>query len=403
MAGVKVEPYCLNLQFKNVLIKHFVIMKNKFTLLLVISVFCSVFLNAQSTISGSFMYQSVLRTYRIYIPAIYNPSVAVPLVLNLHGYGSNNIQQESYGDFRSIADTANFIIVHPNGTLDQSSQRFWNCFGTSTVDDVGFLSALIDTISASYSIDPNCIYSTGMSNGGFMSYDLAYLLSNRIAAIASVAGDMIYSHLNACAPYHPTPIMQIHGTADATVSYTGDAYFEPIDTLVKFWVNFNHCNPVPVVTNLPDINTSDGCTATHYVYTGGDSGSTVEFYKINGGGHSWPGANFNINITNMDFNASVEIWRFFRQYKLNNLANGIAPHGFEIGIPVYPNPSTGNFNLKFRDDRKRTIAITDCCGKLIQSFNCSAATVGFYIEECGMYFVNVSDGENSSTQKIIRN
>ena len=368
--------------------------------------FCFLFrLNSfsQTSVSGSFLYQSIVRTYRVYIPAIYNPSVAVPLVLNLHGYGSNNSQQEAYGDFRAIADTANFIIVHPNGTLDPNSQRYWNCFGgPSPIDDVGFLSTLIDTISASYTIDQDCIYSTGMSNGGFMSYDLAYLLSNRIAAVASVAGGMVYAHMSACNPIHPTPIMQIHGTADATVLYNGDAYIEPVDSLVKFWVQFNNCNPNPVITNLPDINTTDGCTADHYVYSGGDSAATVEFYKIQGGGHSWPGAILNINITNMDFNASVEIWRFFRQYKLNTLTDGISQHGFEIGLPVYPNPSEGNFTLEFKDASDRTITITDCLGKIVNTFTCSFDRTNFYVEHPGIYFVTVSDGENSYTQKVIR-
>lgn len=368
-------------------------------------VFCFLFLHSysQTTISGSFMYQSIQRTYRVYIPASYNASVAVPLVLNLHGYGSNNNQQEAYGDFRPIADTAGFIIVHPNGTVDASGNRYWNSFSASGgVDDAGFLSMLLDTVSAIYNIDQNRIYSTGLSNGGFMSYDLTYLLSHRIAAIASVAGTMVYSHLNACNPLHPTPVMHIHGTADGTVPYAGDAYFVPVDTLVKFWVDFNHCNPTPSVTNVPNTNTSDGCTAVHYVYSGGDSGTTVEFFKIIGGGHSWPGALININITNMDFSASKEIWRFFSQYRLNNLSNAIQTYGFEIGIPVYPNPSNGNFNLKFIDESTRIVTITDCLGQVVSEFNCSGTAYEFYLELPGIYFVTVSDGERVSTQKIIR-
>jgi polyhydroxybutyrate depolymerase len=241
-----------------------------------------------------------------------------------------------------------------------------------------------------------------MSNGGFMSYDLAYLLSHRIAAVASVTGGMVYSHLAACNPVHPTPIMQIHGTADATVLYSGDAYVEPVDSLIKFWVDFNNCNPIPVITNLPDINTSDGCTADHYVYSGGDSATTVEFYKIQGGGHSWPGAIVNINITNMDFNASIEIWRFFRQYKLNNLVNGINQYQPENILPVYPNPSAGNFILEFTTVAHRTITITDCLGKVVRTFETSFDKTTFEIESPGIYFVIVADGENVSTQKIIK-
>src|SRR5207237_5527192 len=108
------------------------------------------------------------------------------------GYTSNNVEQFYYADFRGIADTADFLIVLPNGTLDGLGQRYWNCFATdgSGVDDIAFLNALTDTLQSLYNIDVNRIYSTGMSNGGFMSYALAGELSSRIAAIASVAGSV---------------------------------------------------------------------------------------------------------------------------------------------------------------------------------------------------------------------
>ncbi len=378
-------------------------MKIKITLLAFFSLFLSTTVFSQTTITGSFVFQSILRTYRVYVPAIYNPSVAVPLVLNLHGYTSNALQQEAYGNFCPIADTADFLIVCPDGTFDVTNNQYWNSFDVpGGPDDVAFLSALIDTVSSHYNIDQRCIYSTGMSNGAIMSYDLAYKLSYRITAIASVAGDMIYSHMNACHPLHPTPIMEIHGTADATVLYSGDTNFEPIDTLIKFWVNFNHCSSNPTLTHLPDINTTDGCTADHYVYSGGDSSSTVEFYKIIGGGHSWPGASLNINITNMDFNASVEIWRFFRQYKLTQLSNGIPENKNEINFSIYPNPSSGNFNLNFNDDSKKTITVTDCLGQVVQSFESASESTTIYLQDQGLYFVTVSSNNKISTQKIMR-
>ena len=143
---------------------------------------------SQTTIISGFEMDGLERTYRIYIPEIYNDGYAVPLVLNLHGYGSNGFEQELYGDFRPIADTANFIIVSPDGALDGFGATHWNTFGTSSVDDVNFLSALIDTVASQYNLDHSRIYSTGMSNGGFMSYKLACQLSGRIAAVASVTG-----------------------------------------------------------------------------------------------------------------------------------------------------------------------------------------------------------------------
>ena len=122
--------------------------------------------SAQTSISGTIQSGGLTREYLLYVPAIYTGNTPAPLVLNLHGYGSNSTQQQVYGNFRPIADTANFLVVHPNGTLDPQGNRFWNTFLIpSTVDDVAFISDLIDTLESMYNIDPNRIYSTGMSNG----------------------------------------------------------------------------------------------------------------------------------------------------------------------------------------------------------------------------------------------
>ena len=146
---------------------------------------------SQQTITATITHDALQREYILYVPASYTGSNAVPLVFNFHGYTSNATEQMWYGDFRPIADTANFIIVHPNGMLDATGTTHFNVgWGGSTIDDVGFTSALLDSISADYNINADRVYSTGMSNGGFMSYQLACQLSDKIAAIASVTGSM---------------------------------------------------------------------------------------------------------------------------------------------------------------------------------------------------------------------
>jgi polyhydroxybutyrate depolymerase len=157
--------------------------------------------------AGTIQHDGLTREYRLYVPALYNPAQPTPLLLNLHGYTSNNAQQQVYGNFTSIADTANIILIHPNGTFDANGDRFWNAgFSASGPDDVGFLLALIDTISAQYNIDPARIYTTGMSNGGYMSYELA-CQTNRFAAMASVTGTMVTQAFNNCSPTRPIPVM----------------------------------------------------------------------------------------------------------------------------------------------------------------------------------------------------
>lgn len=331
-----------------------------------------VFSQTGTVIVDSIISDGVQRLYRLYIPTAYNSATAVPLVFNLHGYTSNSAQQETYGDFRKIADTAHFIIVHAQGLPTSGTYLGWtNFFPISTPNkDLQFLSNLIDTIRSIYNINLNRVYSTGMSNGGFMSYDLACFLSERFAAIASVTGSMASTHFSACNPQHPMPVMEIHGTSDAVVRYDGTPGMlngaptgacTPVQTMVNYWVNFNNCNATPTFTAIPNTSTTDNCTAEHYVYSGGDDGSSVELYKIIGGDHSWPGAPFNINTTNMDFSASKEIWRFFSQHAL---ATGVNEQRLEENnFSIYPNPSNGIFTVELRNNLTAEIKIVNVLGE----------------------------------------
>ena len=370
-------------------------------------------MGAQTTIIDSMKYGGITRNYRLYIPAIYKPAKAVPLIFNLHGLGSNAMQQEYYGDFRPIADTADFILCHPNGTVGSSGQG-WNNFGAvgQGVDDVGFISALIDTISKKYSIDAQRVFSTGMSNGGFMTYDLACYLNRRFAAVASVTGSMIASHLSACNAQHPTPVMEIHGTADPVVSYPGNGGIVAsthIDTLVKYWVKFNHCSLTPVVTQVPNTNTTDGCTAEHQVFNGGKNGTTVELFKIIGGGHSWPGAPVNTSNgpTNHDFSASKEIWRFFSQYRLN-IVTGISERKTEeLSLNLYPNPAGSGFEIDFADADKAdyTFHLFNSIGQEVMTQKATRAKT--YISRgslpSGLYTILVVGQGSTLSKKVLFN
>jgi polyhydroxybutyrate depolymerase len=370
---------------------------------------CSLF--AQTTVIDSFMHGGVYRNYRLYIPAVYHSTKAVPLIMNLHGLGSNAAQQEFYGEFRPIADTADFILVHPNGTVGPNGQG-WNDFGTpgTGVDDLGFLSALIDTIKKKYNIDLNRVFSTGMSNGGFMSYELACFLSNRFAAIASVSGSMIASHYNACNAQHPTPVMEIHGTTDPVVSYPGNGGIVAsihIDTLVHHWVVYDHASLTPVITQLPNTNTTDGCTVEHQVYSNGRQGSSVELYKVIGGGHSWPGAPVNTTNgnTNRDFSASKEIWRFFSQYHLNILT-GISEKNVETSSwTLFPNPANEGFEIRFSAPGSNNfiLHVYNALGQevLQQKLRDSDNYISRNGLQGGIYTVQISNGAESQIKKVV--
>jgi polyhydroxybutyrate depolymerase len=374
-------------------------MKKIYTILIALFMVNSLF--AQTTVVDSFMFDGIYRNYRLFVPAVYNSNTATPLVLNLHGYTSNATEQQFYSYFDVIADTANFLVVMPNGTRDNQNQTFWNAFGGSGPDDVGFLSALIDTLDATYNINLNRVYSTGMSNGGFMSYKLACELSNRIAAIASVTGTMAITQINNCTPVHPLPVMEIHGTADGTVPYNGTQGMTPIPNVLSYWVNFNNCNSVADSSDVPNSNTTDGCTAKHYVWSGGDNGSTVEHYKIIGGGHTWPGAVFNVGVTNQDFNASQEIWRFFKQYTLNGLTD-VKQTTAASEFMVYPNPSSGDFNLVFADNAKKTVTLINAMGQVVQNYTTADKQAVVAPTVAGLYFVTVTTATAQYNQQLIK-
>lgn len=351
----------------------------------------------QTTIIDSIMHDGIWRNYRVYVPAIYTGSSAVPLVLNLHGYTSNAIEQEFYGDMRPIADTANFIIVHPNGT-GPSTAQFWNAYTTGSPDDIGFLEALIDTLSLQFNINANRVYSCGMSNGGIMSYYLACNLNYKLAAIGSVTGSMTPGMLAACSPPDNIPVIEIHGTADGTVPYTGGTTFEPIDSIIDFWASYNNCTMTPFVIPYANISSTDGCTATEYAYLNGTDGAEVVLVKITGGGHTWPDAPVTIGVTNRDFSASVRLWQFFMKFDKSQFVGVNELEENENYLKVYPNPGAntitvnGNLNAFF-------VKIVDLYGKeiLSQKINSAKAEIDISTLMPGIYFIT---SQNKTTKFI---
>lgn len=322
-------------------------------------------LNGQQTINGIINHDNIQRQYIMYVPASYSSANPVPLVFCFHGYGSSANVNFNYTNFKGIADTAGFILVHPHGTLHQGTPH-WNVGGWtlgSTTDDVGFTNALIDSISNHYTINSERIYSTGMSNGGYMSFLLACQLSNRIAAVASVTGSMTPQTYNACNPQHPTPILQIHGTADGTVPYNGNfSWSKSINDVLQYWSSYNNCNLSPITTNLPDINQFDGSTVQHLVFSGGDNGTTTEHFKVNGGDHDWPGV-----FGNMDMNASIEVWKFFSKYDINGAIGSLSIESNQNkSFKIYPSPASNFIMIESNLNTETAYQIISLDGKIIK-------------------------------------
>lgn len=328
---------------------------------------------SQQTINGTIVHDGIVRSYKLYIPSIYSGNMAVPLLFNFHGYTSNSNEQMIYGNFRNIADTANFLVVHPQGTLDVNNTTHFNVgWGGSSVDDVGFTEALLDSLSAAYSIDQNRIYAVGMSNGGFMSFRLACELSNKIAAVGSVTGSMTPSTLGNCNASHPMPIIQIHGTTDPTVPYNGSAgWTASITNVLNHWATFNNCSTVPTVVNVPNTNALDGSTVEKYTYENGDNCSEVVHFKVTNGQHTWPGSIFNFAGTNYDINASVEIWNFISKYDIFGLIScNPAAVEEQFGMEdfqVFPNPCSESIHVDLKTAESSFYEIYTLYGQLLKS------------------------------------
>jgi len=372
----------------------------KYSLYLLFAIFFADVCNSQQVINSTVSHDGIDRNYILFIPASYDASTPAPLVFSFHGYSSNAALNMNYTGFTAIADTAGFILVHPDGTLDGSGTPHWNVGGWtvgSTVDDVGFTDQMITEISASYNVNANRIYSTGMSNGGYMSFLLACQLSDKIAAIASVTGSMTPQTYTACNPSHPTPVLQIHGTADGTVPYEGSpTWTYGIEDVLSYWVSYNNCNTTPIITPIPDVNTSDGSTVDYFVYDGGDNGVTTEHFKVYGGDHDWPGV-----WGNLDIHASIEVWKFFSKYDINGLIAGVEEQSSETVVSVYPNPASSILNLEIELNGETPYYITTIEGKKVLSGTISSANktinVGSLIPE--IYFITV---ENTHHKFVIK-
>lgn len=256
------------------------------------------------------------RSYMLYVHSRYNNSRPTPLVFNFHGLDSNAAGQYGYTEMHMLAEKFKFILVTPNGYGSS-----WNgglCCdpaAAADIDDVGFASDLIDKIMEDYCINPDRVFSTGISNGGFISNRLACELSDRIAAIAPVASANYTNYTLACAPPRPVPIIAFNGTADVLVPYAHGV------ASMQAWANHNGCS------GETEIYYQEG-DVTCIAYKECDEGADVVPCTIAGGGHNWPGAIdlFELDpvtywwagYTTQDIDASRAIWKFFADHSMED-------------------------------------------------------------------------------------
>lgn len=233
------------------------------------------------------------RPARLIVPSSYDASTPMPLVVLLHGYGADSRVQDAYFSLSRTARRRGFLLLLPDGTFDSMGNRYWNAtpaccsFAGTDVDDVSYLTSLLDDVEAAYNVDAQHVYFIGHSNGGFMSFRMACDLGDRIAGIVSLAGGG-YVDESLCMPTTGVSVLQIQGTADTTVAYGPSLIGPGAVASVERWASRDGCDAtMPEVTGTMDLETTlpgEETTITTYP-VGCDAGLEATLWTINGGGH----------------------------------------------------------------------------------------------------------------------
>ncbi|NNE98905.1 MAG: esterase [Pyrinomonadaceae bacterium] len=273
------------------------------------------------------------RSFFLFVPKRLEQNKKVPLLFVFHGGGGNPLAMDQRLGFTELARKERFVVVYPEGI-----GRNWND-GRETdttqahrekVDDIGFVSAIIDRVSEAYRIDQKRIFATGPSNGGIFSHYVGANLSERFAAIAPVIGgiaDPFYKRFN---PKDPVSVFVIQGTEDRLVPYDGTngigfgrrrnrGKIISTDRAIALWTKHNRVDARPIKSNLPDKDSNDGCTVETFLWKNGKNNTAVKLFKMNGGGHTWAGGQQYLprrivgNVCR-DFDATDEIWSFFKAH-----------------------------------------------------------------------------------------
>ncbi len=277
------------------------------------------------------------RTYLIHIPPGHDKAKPMPLLIALHGGGGSgkHMVKLTQGGFDALSEKKGFIVVYPdaiekNWNDGRSGEEAGDRAHKEKIDDVGFISALIDHLIKKLNIDQKRVYITGMSNGAMMSCRLACELSEKIAAIAPVAGSMPKNLYQSCSPTRPISVLAINNDKDPLMPFTGGDITGPFgrkklgkvlsaDENIRFWAKHNVCSSSPVITQEPDTDPKDGTRVRKEVYGNCRNGAEVVRYAVEGGGHTWPGGSHYlpagiVGKTSGDIDANKVIWEFFEKH-----------------------------------------------------------------------------------------
>lgn len=272
------------------------------------------------------------RTYHVYVPSQLPPGQAVPLLVGLHGGFGSGQQFEEQSGFDGLAEANAFVAVYPDGIEIPvlSKGHVWNgggCCGPAAedkqnVDDVGFVSAVIDEVRRQQPIDPKRVYLAGHSNGGIMAYRFACALADEVAAVGMQAGTIF---VDPCRPSRAVPLIEIHGTADENMPITGgvggrglsrEDFPSPAASIAR-WAQMNGCTIGPVETVDPT-----NADVARDRWSGCRDAADVEMVRVTGANHAWMGHDATkasevlMGAPYQGLDSSATIWTFLAAHSL---------------------------------------------------------------------------------------
>jgi polyhydroxybutyrate depolymerase len=289
----------------------------------------------------SVMVDGLQRQFQVHVPPGYDRSKPMPVVLIFHGLHMNSTMMMGMTGFNPVADHNNFIAVYGDGINNR-----WSDGRTSSgVDDIAYVTSLLDKLAKQVNVDRRRIYACGISNGGFFAQVLACNLPDRIAAAGVVASTMMDHTQGMMQGSKAVPIVFFLGTDDPLLPWAdgrtkdigklgealglsslgsidnGLARYGGLMTVpetIGFWTSHNNCSGSPQTRQEADRDPRDGTTVRRESY--GSSSNQVVLYTIEGGGHTWPGCPNLSAISGLtgkisqDIDASNEMWEFFKSH-----------------------------------------------------------------------------------------
>ena len=340
--------------------------------------------NAQLTLN----HNGLIREYYVSYPE--GVTEPCPLIINMHGFDSNALEQQVYSGMNPYALDSNMAVVYPEGINNSwNVGTFWD---NNDIDDIGFISALIDSVAEDFIIDLDRVYACGMSNGGYMAYELACELSHKIAAFGSVTGNFMLNDNQECDDFREIPILHAHGTMDYIVpydySFDGSLY---IVESITYWQGHNNLT-YELIDTIPDIDNTDNSYVEKFTYYNDYSSTEFVHFRVYGGGHQWFGSIiadwviFQLGNNNHDININEELINFFLKYKLSDfivtdmstVSNVEIPNGYKL-YQNYPNPFNPATTIAYKLPANASVNITiyNILGRRIRTLVNNEQTAGF--------------------------